>query len=231
MMIDHSTMFVKSSPHLWQNTPPSCLLVPHLGQKSAMGEGAATAIAMTTSPREDGGKDGGKAAAALAEDRGEAAAAALADPSGPKFVAALVGGLLSMSIKLFAVIIREGGTLASCVGSEDDDTHETKARACECRTYTYRVTVVIYDSVRYTRLVYHGNGGWVPDFTVFTPDKDPVQNFKMFIRVRLRGICSITRKGEAPNNANCNKIRLSPMMIAHHIVLTSSYQSSVRPPY
>lgn len=86
-----------------------------------MGEGAATAIAMTTSPREDGGKDGGKAAAALAEDRGEAAAAALADPSGPKFVAALVVGLLSMSIKLFAVIIREGGTLASCVGSEDDD--------------------------------------------------------------------------------------------------------------
>ena len=95
-----------------------------------MGEGAATAIAMTTSPREDGGKDGGKAAAALAEDGGEAAAA-LADPSDPKFVAALVIGLLSMSIKLFAVIIREGGTLASCVGSEDDDAHETKARAWE----------------------------------------------------------------------------------------------------
>ena len=184
-----------------------------------MGEGAATAIAMTTPPREGGGKDGGEAAAALA------------DPSDPKFIGALVIGLLSMSIKLFAVIIREGGTLASCVGSEDDDTHETKARACECRTYTYRVTVVIYDFVRYTRLVYHGNGGLVPDFTVVTPDKDPVQNFKMFVRVRLRGIYSTTRKGDAQHNANNNKIRLSPMMIAHYIVLTRSYQSSVRPQY
>ena len=67
-----------------------------------VGKGVGKAIAIGTSPRGD--EDGGEAAAA-------AAAAALdGDTPGPKFIATLV---LPTSIKLFAVIIREGATLAS----------------------------------------------------------------------------------------------------------------------